>query len=42
LLRDIRRGEFEDTSVRDHTMADNMQFAEHKLQTILQEVRNNV
>jgi ribose transport system ATP-binding protein len=41
VLRDIRRDEFEDTTTRDHTAAGDMQFAEHRLQTILQEVRNN-
>lgn len=41
LLRDMRRQEFEDPTGGRHTAADNMQFAEHKLQTILQEVRNN-
>ncbi len=41
LLRDMRRDEFEDPTAGDHTAAGNMQFAERKLQTILQEVRNN-
>ena len=41
MLRDMRRDSFEDPAVGTHTEAGNMQFAEHKLQTILQEVRNN-
>jgi ribose transport system ATP-binding protein len=41
LLRDMRRDEFEDPAAGHHTAAGNMQFAERKLQTILQEVRNN-
>ena len=41
LLRDMRRDAFEDPSEGLHTTAGNMQFAERKLQTILQEVRNN-
>ena len=41
LLRDMRRDEFEDSTAGQHTAAGNMQFAERKLQTTLQEVRNN-
>ena len=41
LLRNMRRQEFEDPTAGHHTAAGNMQFAERKLQTILQEVRNN-
>ena len=41
LLRDMRRDEFEDPTAGDHTAAGNIQFAERKLQTILQEVRNH-
>jgi ribose transport system ATP-binding protein len=41
LLRNMRRQEFEDPTAGHQTAADTMQFAERKLQTILQEVRNN-
>jgi ribose transport system ATP-binding protein len=41
LLRDIKRDEFEDSKAREHSAAGDMQFAEQKLQTILQEVRNH-
>jgi ribose transport system ATP-binding protein len=41
LLRDMRRDEFEDPTAGHHTAAGNMQFAERKLQSTLQEVRNN-
>ncbi len=40
LLRNMRRHEFEDPTTGHHTAAGNMQFAERKLQTVLQEVRN--
>ncbi len=41
LLRDMHRDEFEDPLPGHHTAAGNMQFAERKLQTILQEVRKH-
>jgi ribose transport system ATP-binding protein len=41
LLRDMSRDEFEDPTAGKHTAAGNMQFAERKLQTTLQEVRNH-
>lgn len=41
LLRDMHRSAFEDPSTGTHATVENVQFAERKLQTILQEVRNN-
>jgi ribose transport system ATP-binding protein len=42
LLRDMRRDAFEEPTAGTHTVSSDMQFAEQKLQTVLQEVRNNV